>query len=195
MRFSKLEDSDKEYIAKVHSSTGLSGDEKLQILYSKYGVCERTVRRWLKKLGLTKSPIPPLEESSAFQKARVKELEKSSYYIITWAQNATPVHTKFWQNLLVYAEFIDAKIHVIAGRYKNPTSTFADEKHDWWSTKVLPYLDANRHDIHPLLTLLSDIKVQPTASMPLSGFNSVSGVKSAIIGHPSVHLESLPVLE
>lgn len=197
MKFKDLSDSDKEYIAKVHSNKDLTWDERMQILTSKYNVSERTARRWTAKLQITASPNP-IEESTVFETARRRELESSKYYIITWAQNETPVHSKFWQNILTYADFLGAKVHVIAGRYQNPHSLQSSrnrKREEWWTSKVVPYLDANRHDIHPLLTLLSDIKVQPTASLPLSGFYSVSGVKSAIVGHPKVHFESLPVLE
>jgi hypothetical protein len=59
----------------------------------------------------------------------------------------------------------------------------------------MPYLDANRHKLHKYLQVLSDIKVQPTASTPLSGFNGVTGLESCIIGHPRMHLKSLPILD
>ena len=99
------------------------------------------------------------------------------------------------KNLVAYSEAIDAGLHIIAGRYSNPTSVFTDKKQDWWAPEVVPYLDANRHNIHKHLMILSDIKVPPTAATPLSGMNGVSGLESCIVGHPRQHLNPLPVLE
>ena len=64
-----------------------------------------------------------------------------------------------------------------------------------WHKRVLPYLDAKRHKIHKHLEILSDVKIQPTASTPLSGLNSLTGLESCVIGHPRVHLKSLPILD
>jgi len=67
---------------------------------------------------------------------------------VTWAQNDTPVHEGLISNMEAYAKHLNATIHVIAGRYKNPTSVFTDKKHDTWAERVMPYLDANRHNVH-----------------------------------------------
>jgi hypothetical protein len=123
-------------------------------------------------------------------------------FIITWAQAETKINEQFFENIKSYADFINADIHVIAGRYKNPSSLEASEnqkKKDknkvFWDAKLIPYLDANRQKIHENLCILGDIKIQPTASTPLSGLNSITALESCILGHPRVHLKSLPVLD
>lgn len=137
-----------------------------------------------------------LEESINFLKAKEKTVDRNkNVFIITWAQNTTPIHEGFFENILAYTEYMNAGLHVIAGRYKNPTSIFADKDQDWWSEDVTEYLDANRHNLHKYLQVLSDVKVSPTAATPLSGMNGITGVESCIIGHPRQHLKSLPVLE
>jgi hypothetical protein len=93
-----------------------------------------------------------------------------------------------------YAKHLKATIHIIAGRYKNPTSIYNEEA-DTWANRVMRYLDANRHDIHKHMSIMSDVKIQPTAVNPLSGLQRMSKANSCIFGHPKVHLESLPVLE
>lgn len=137
------------------------------------------------------------EESDLFKTAQTKKFDnKLDTFIITYAQNATPVHKPFFDNILAYAKKLNAGLHVIAGRYKNPTSIFSDKEEaaEWWDNDVVPYLDANRHNIHKHLQVLSDVKITPTASNPLTGFNSITGLESCIIGHPRQHLKSLPVL-
>jgi hypothetical protein len=139
-----------------------------------------------------------MEESEPFQQAQRKLFDREKEtFIITWAQNATQVHKKFFKNILAYTESLDAGLHVIAGRYKNPTSVWtndqANEEH--WASDVLPYLDAGRHNLHRYLQVLSDVKVSPTASTPLSGLNGLTGLESCIVGHPRQHLDTLPVLD
>ena len=65
-----------------------------------------------------------------------------------------------------------AEISVILGRYKNPTSVFSDGEYETWNEETRPYWDANRHEIHKYLTVLSDVKIQPTATNPLTGYVS-----------------------
>lgn len=155
----------------------------------------RGFRKKMQDLGITTN-IKLIEDTDAFKTAQQREFKKDTKkFIITWAQNATPAHKGFLANIEAYAKEIEAEIHIIAGRYKNPTSKFPELKDEYWVKDVIPYLDANRHNIHPFLAILSDIKVHPTASTPLSGFNGVTGLESCIIGHPRVHMKSLPVLD
>tara|TARA_R110000744_G_scaffold19900_8_gene52334 strand:+ start:1449 stop:3020 length:1572 start_codon:yes stop_codon:yes gene_type:complete len=138
------------------------------------------------------------EVPEEFKVAQQKTFDKrKKTFIITYAQNATPVHANLWKNIEAYSKSTNANLHVIAGRYKNPTSVWTDkqESDEWWAEEAKPFLDAGRHNIHKYLQVLSDVKMQPTASMPLSGMNGFTGLESCIVGHPRQHLKSLPVLE
>jgi hypothetical protein len=163
----------------------------------------RIMRKKMQKLGVTNN-VAKIEDTDVFKEAQQKEHDSTKKrFLISWAQSDTPVHKKFLKNMEAYAEAIDAQILICAGRYKNPNSLEASEaiknkeknKKNSWDKLVLPYLDANRHNLHKYLQVLSDVKVQPTASTPLSGMNSISGEESCIIGHPRVQLQSLPVIE
>ena len=136
-----------------------------------------------------------LEETEEFKLAKKRKLEKKDYYIIGYEQNKTPLHKQLYENILAYKEFLDAEFSVILGRYKNPTSVFSDKKQDNWNEETKPYWSARRHDIHKYLTILADVKIQPTAVTPLASMESLTGVKTSIIGHPKMHLKSVPVLE
>ena len=59
----------------------------------------------------------------------------------------------------------------------------------------MKYADANRHDIHKYVSIMSDVKVQPTAVNPMSGMQGMSGVNSCVFGSPKVQMEMIPVLE
>ena len=139
-----------------------------------------------------------VEQSEALKFAKDKKTDKHKQtFIITWAQNDTPIHKKFLENVLAYKDHLDASFHVIAGRYKNPTSIWSNNSKnaDFWHPKVVPFLDAARHNLHKNLQVLSDIKIPPTGATPLSGLNSVTGLESCIVGHPRQHVKSLPILD
>ena len=121
-------------------------------------------------------------------------LRKASRYIITCAQNATPIHKQFWASLLVAAKHYDAEIIVIPIRYKNATSQWTDsqENAEWWDAAVTPHLYKKRAKLNAHCVVLADISVQPTASDPLSGFQAMSAGESCIIGHPKMQLVSVP---
>jgi len=151
---------------------------------------------------LFNKPENDIEESDDFKKAQAKTFNtKKKRFILSWCQSETDIHHSFMDNIEAYAKHIKADIHIIAGRYKNPHSLGAsmyqkskEKNKNYWHKRVIPYLDANRQNLHELLCVLSDVKVQPTASTPLSGLNSITALESCIVGHPRVHLKSLAVL-
>ena len=145
-----------------------------------------------------------IEQTDVFKKAKLRVYDNSKQrFIISWAQSETEINEQFLTNIEAYASYIDASIHIVCGRYKNPTSITSNENtknkeknlYNTWHNRLIPYLDAARHKIHPNLCILSDVKVQPTASTPLSGLNGLTGLESCIVGHPRVHLDSLPILD
>ena len=115
-------------------------------------------------------------------------------YLITSAQNATPVHAEFLAALKVAAKALEAELVVIPLRYRNPTSTWSSkqENDDWWDPSVVPFLFNQRKKLGPNLVLVGDVKIQPTAISPLSGFEALTGRESCVIGHPKVQFRSVP---
>lgn len=190
--YASLTDKDKSYIRVVHSDNSLPWESRMRILTNRFDVNERNIRRWIKKLGFsTYKEI----ESEHLRAAKLKQYN-SKYIILTWAQNDTPVHKPFWDNLLAYAKHLGAEVGVIPGRYVNPTSLHSRRSDsDYWDDEVVGYLDNARHEIHPNLVVVSDLKISPTAANPLNGLQGLTGSKSMIIGHPRVHSYPLPVLE
>ena len=164
----------------------------------------RSFSRKLKNLGISEMK-EPLELSDEFEMAKKKEFDRSKKrFIISWAQSETDVFKSLLKNIEAYANYIDAEILIVAGRYRNPVSlkdsqslsnSEKDNKEMYWDKSIEHYLDANRHNIHKHLVIASDVKIQPTAETPLSGLNSLTGLESCIFGHPRVHFDSLPVLD
>lgn len=114
-------------------------------------------------------------------------------FLITSAQNATPVDPKFFAALEVAAKHMRAELVVIPLRYKNPTSIWSknDERDDWWAAEVVPYLHNTRKKLCDNLVLAADVKTQPTAVSPLSGFEALTGAESCIIGHPKMQFKAI----
>lgn len=120
------------------------------------------------------------------------EAGESVRYVITSAQNATRVHRGFMASLQVYCKHHNAKLIVIPNRYKNPTFRGERESDEWWAAELTPYLMDKRIKLANNLQVMGDIKIQPTATTPLSGLDTMTGTACGIVGHPKIALETIP---
>ena len=169
--------------------------EKISI---KYGIpktesLSRKIRKWVSSQKKETSQ----EEAEIFKVATLRKFDTDhKYFFITAAQNATSVNTNLLENMKAYADYLkDTRIEVIPYRYRNPTGPNEKTDDEWWDSSIHNYLIANRHNIHRKLQVLGDVKMQPTASMPLSGMEGMSGSESCIVGHPRQHLKIIPGLK
>lgn len=147
----------------------------------------------------TTNPDAPARKQSGKSIEPEKKLEFKAKKIgktlvITWAQNATPVHKGFFGALRAYCERNKAQLIVIPGRYKNATSrwTASQENEQWWASCLTPFLFNQRTSLNKNLMLLGDISTQPTATTPLSGFESITHGESGILGHPKLQMVVVP---
>lgn len=113
-------------------------------------------------------------------------------YLVTWCQNNTPVHRGFLDSCKAWCNERQAELLVIPGRYKNPTSIYADADSEWWDDRVVPYLLPSRKALCKRLVVHGGMSIQPTASRPLTGFEVFVGESSAIFGHPKRAMEVVP---
>lgn len=115
-------------------------------------------------------------------------------YVITAAQNATPIYKPFFDSLVTYCKINRYELIVIPYRYKNPTAIWSQkaETDDWWAAELTPYLLDRRINLNENIVVLGDIKTQPTANSPLQGFETITGGMSAVIGHPKLELTTVP---
>jgi len=167
--------------------------EEFELEYTE--TLSRKIRRWISDAGLSEAKVGKPEDSKMFKKALKRKVRKSKYRIISCAQNATPIREAAYKSMMNYAKYLGAEVDIVPLRYSNPTSTFKDKKHDWWDSRLDDQLIANRCYIHNNLMLLADVKTQPTAAMPLTSMEGLSGAESCIIAHPRQHFKSVHVLE
>lgn len=194
LKFKDLTDDNKKLLESVYKDKSISWDERINTVITRLGVSERSVRRWWVKLGLKERVEPQGEQITM---AENKDFDKTkNVFLISCAQNATPVNKNFVHNMEAYANHINGEILVIPIRYRNPTTIDGEKKEDdWWDEKIIPYLSLKRHQLNKNVTVLSDVKTQPTDSMPLNGFEALANQGTLILAHPRVHMKSLPTLD
>lgn len=109
-------------------------------------------------------------------------------YVISWAQNNTRPHSEF----LAALKHFPAELKIVRGFYRNPTSK-SEAKKLLSEVRWHPSLEGQLVDEDQLLTgklkLYASIRVPPTASRPLSGFEVLLGAASGIVGHPRRQLK------
>lgn len=155
-------------------------------------------QRWgCKEHGRTTDPSrvkPTVRIAKQEEKIEFTSKTNSKTLVITWAQNATPAHKGFTVALRAYCKANNADLLVIPGRYQNATSrwTASQENEQWWDKELTPYLHNQRTSLNKNLMLLADINAQPTATTPLSGFESITHGESGILGHPKLQMTVIP---
>lgn len=204
MKFKKLTEADKEYIASVYKNKDLTWDDRMTDLCTKFSVSERQLRRWCsEKLGL-KERVEGIgvAESDQYKTAQSKQHDPNKkYFLITWAQNNTEVHKGLFNNILAYKEFLGkekCEVIVIAGRYNNFNKIHNEsevENKENWDTILLPYLSAARHNLSKNVKILGDVKITPTVKYPLVGLESFTNSESVIVGSPKQALQTMHVLD
>jgi hypothetical protein len=125
-------------------------------------------------------------------KKPIKRSNNKATYVITSAQNATPVFENFLSSIKKFISYNNAELMVIPYRYKNPTSVWTEKDHDWWHPSLQEYITDEHIHLCEGMRVMGHIKMQPTASHPLSGFDSYTNTDSGIFGHPKVQLKTIP---
>ena len=122
-------------------------------------------------------------------------------YILTSAQNNTPVWKDCWYNLLAMAEHYDARVMVARYTYdkssygekavKPGTSKGSDFDDLWYAPEVLPYVSDERVELAPGLLWCGELNILPTAVNPLSGLEAYTGRSSGIFPHSTFAMDSV----
>ena len=121
-------------------------------------------------------------------------------YIITAAQIDTDIHKGFFKNLLKLKEVYNAELMIPGVTYNvreenqknNMGSATCKVIHWLYDQKVQPYLMNDNVRLNRKIEVLGKLNILPTAVNPLSGYQSFTGERSAILPHCKIALESVP---
>lgn len=118
---------------------------------------------------------------------------KSRRYIVTSAQNNTPVVSGALDTYKALAAELDARLIVIATVYRNPSLYDRGlQDSQSWPTEVLPYICNEKFRINNNLVIRGDAKISHTAINPLTGANHSGNMTSEIFGHAQLAMELVP---
>jgi hypothetical protein len=151
--------------------------------------CYRTTNPDAAYRGRDMKPIE-LEKKREYRQKHIKKT-----ILITWAQNATPIHKGFvLGSVPAFLRDRDASLVVVAGHYRNATSQWTDKQESemWWAPELEAFLHNQRTQLNKNLVLLGDINVQPTSGNPVGGFESITHGESGIIAHPKLQMVVVP---
>lgn len=119
-------------------------------------------------------------------------------FILTSAQSGTKIFKPFWNNLLAYADHIGAQVLVSRFRYNISTAQAKESKtnaeansDDWYAPEITPYIFDTRARLCDGLIWAGDMNILPTATDPLSGLDSFTGLDSCIFPHAKIAMKSI----
>lgn len=123
-------------------------------------------------------------------------------YIVTSAQNNTDAHVAFFENLVAYAEIVDAQ--VLVGTYSYNRASFSqkstkrghgptddDRRDDWYDPIFEPYFMDEPLELAPMLEWRGELNILPTAKHPLSSLETYTQRRSGIFPHAKIALQSV----
>lgn len=120
-------------------------------------------------------------------------------FILTSAQNNTPVHPQFWANLTAYAKYARAKVmvatytynHNAFGQLSTKRGTRKRQEDLWYDEAVLPHICDDSVEIAPGLVWCGEMNIIPTAVRPLSGLETYTARKSGIFPAAKLDMKSV----
>ncbi len=138
----------------------------------------------------------PFAQASRVHEVHFNKPPKGTVRLLfTAATNGTPVNPKVWAAILGMHDHLNAHLSVVQLRYKNPTSVWlrSQEDAETWDEQTRPYWLNQRMDVNKNLVCVGGIKIVPTATTPLTGFEAITGSESTIIGHTRYQFKTVPV--
>lgn len=112
-------------------------------------------------------------------------------WILTAAQDDTPVHERFWSNLQILAKTIDAEISVAGLTYQTMRHTDRETLTGTYREPMRPYLRFDPMDCGPVLWC-AEMNTLVTAVKPLSGLEAYSRGRDAVFPHTKHHMVTVP---
>ena len=116
-------------------------------------------------------------------------------WLLTAAQDDTPVHMAFWTNLQAYAAHTGAEIMVGGFTYQKGLFQDHASRTAVFASAVQPYLHHDNVELGPNLVFCAKMNTLPTAVRPLSGLETYTRGRWGIFPHAKIQLVSVPALK
>lgn len=131
----------------------------------------------------------------SYKAAKKRRLKKSKYYLISSAQNSTPVFGNLLKNMEALATHLNGEIGIIASRYRNPTLYDEGLKENYWDESIEDYLIASRMELFKGFVVGADVRIPFTTNLPINNARRIVKDYTMVVGHPKQDFESLPNLD
>lgn len=145
-----------------------------------------------------RSDPKPVNQDAERQKLPVfspAQPKDSQVFLLTAAQDQTEVHQPFLENLKAYAAHRNAQI--LIGGFTYQKGLFEDHSVDAgiFDQAVVPFLQPTVIDLVPrALTWFGKANILPTASDPLSGWDTQTREAWTIMPHAKIALKTIPTM-
>lgn len=137
-----------------------------------------------------------LVNTVSYIRAKERRLPESRFYLLTSAQNSTPVHKGLLKNMEALVEHIgDCSLGVIASRYRNPSLYDEGLKENYWDDSLDEYLIASRMELFTDFVVGADVRIPYTTNRPVQNAKRMCKDYSFVVGHPKQDMEAMPMLD
>lgn len=167
------------------------------------GINRSTVVYHRAKLGMDKPLAAGQVRTMDEQVFDLPKKGKVKRYLLTSAQNNTRLHGSLWDNLLAFANHVEAEILVSTYTYnKNAYGKLAVKRgtaqHDenlWYDERIEDFVCDQRTVLAPGLVFCGEMNILPTAENPLEGFETYTGRRSGIFPHAKFAMRSIATMK
>lgn len=116
-------------------------------------------------------------------------------FLISSAQDDTPVHEQFFDNMIAYAKHIGAEVFV--GGHTYQLGLFEDNaaNANVYDSRLTEYLCHDRVQLTADLLYVGSANILPTTANPLNGWMTQNSGNHVILPHSRIALQSIPRLQ
>lgn len=115
-------------------------------------------------------------------------------FIFSSAQDGTKVHEPFLLNLEAYAAHMEAEIKIAGFTYNKSLFEDTTRGKATFHPLLAAYMTTDQIDVGGKLLFCGDMNISPTATDPLSGFETYTRKKWGVFPHPRIQLQSVPTM-
>lgn len=189
-----LNTSEYKEAAKLIAENALTAENPVMQETSKIEETAPEIVKYELKETKSEKPKPP-RISSIAERYLDKPRGKVHRFLVTAAQDDTPVFRPFWENMKVYAKLINAEIIVGGFTYQKGLFTDHNQRTASYDPEVQPFMEYDRVHLSEDLLLVADANILPTTANPLNGWLTVNHGNHVLIPHARIASKVIPRMQ